>query len=149
MLKYTRYNKIDLTLFVVEPETPFSEWMSAIQSYEKEGATKYELFDTRKMTIVPNENDIEDILMYEHNYGITRPVGSKVAFVISNLKEYSRVRLFATTAKTAGVNWQTRAFFSIEEARSWLGIKLPLSLDIVSVDVKHKKVKREVRPPAE
>ena len=144
MLKYTRYNKIDLTLFVVEPETPFSEWMSAIQSYEKEGATKYELFDTRKMTIVPNENDIEDILMYEHNYGITRPVGSNVAFVISNLKEYSRVRLFATTAKTAGVNWQTHAFFSIEEAKAWLGIESPSIVDVPHSPVKssnqHKKV---------
>lgn len=96
----------------------------------------------------PTENDIKDVLMCHQKQASTRPVGSKTAFVVGNVKDHWRVRVYDTLTRVVFARWETRAFFSIEEARSWLGIKLPLSLGIVTVDVKRNKAKREVRPPA-
>ncbi len=148
MVKMTVYEEIDFTLFVVEPQTPFCEWMSAIESCDKEGGTKFELFDIRNMTIAPTENDLKDVLMYHQKNVSTRPTGSKTAFVVGNLKDHRRVRVYDTLTRVVSAPWETRAFFSIEEARVWLGIKLPPALDIVSVDVKRNRGNRGIRPPA-
>ncbi len=37
MLNFTRYRDREFTYLDVEPETPFSEWLHAIKSYEKMG----------------------------------------------------------------------------------------------------------------
>lgn len=139
MLKYSRYKKSDFTLFVVEPETPFSEWMDAIESYEKAEETKYNLFDTRNMTVTPDESDIRQLITHYQNHRSTRPAGSKTAVVVNNLREHWLVRLYSTLSKLVDVPWQTQAFFSMEEATDWLGIKLPPPVDIRAIPAGRRK----------
>lgn len=126
MLKYTRFPDCDFTLFVVEPETPITEWLSTLISYQESGETKYELYDTHKIKIIPKESDLEDIINHHHVNSSKRPAGSKTAIVVRNLKEHFLVRMYSILAKTVGGGkWHTCALFSIEEAKAWLGIERP------------------------
>jgi len=77
MLSYKRYSAQNFALFEVEPETPFSEWLVSLKTYSNEGETKYELYDVRRMTITPTEEDIRYMVSLDAHLRDRRPAGSK------------------------------------------------------------------------
>lgn len=129
MLKYERFESCDFTFFEVESETPFSDWLRALASYEKAGMTAFELFDMRRLTIHPTEQEIRQIITQDQKTRDRRPVGSKTAIVINTPMENWWVRFYSILSKVINVNWETKGFFSITEAVTWLGIDLPDSLN--------------------
>jgi hypothetical protein len=130
MLTFKRYPEYELTFFVVEPDTPFQEWVQGIEAYDRAGETKYEMYDTRKMTITPSEKDVQEVLRHHQQYASTRPDGSKTAILVSNVKEHWLVRLYSTLARVVDAHWQTQAFFTLEEAKTWLDIPWPPEEDL-------------------
>lgn len=125
MLKYQRYGKQDFALFEVEPDTLFSEWLQALRTYSEEGETKYELYDVRRMTIVPTEDEIRHMVSIDSHLKDRRPPGSKTAIVVTDNHHRWLVRFYGILSGVAEVNWETKSFTSFEEAIAWLGVECP------------------------
>lgn len=125
MLKYERYTEQSFALFEVEPETPFSEWLRSLKRYSDEGETKFELYDVRRMTLVPTEDEIRHMVSVDAHLKDRRPVGSKTAIVVHNAHHRWLVRFYGILSGVAEVTWETQSFMSFDEALSWLGVDIP------------------------
>ena len=54
----------------------------------------------------------------------TRPAGSKTALLVSQREEQGLSKIYDILAQARAATWETRAFFSLDEAEEWLGIDL-------------------------
>jgi hypothetical protein len=124
VLKFQKSKKHDFTLVTAEGVVSLDEWRDILLSYDKVGATKYELYDLRRFV---NTFSVEDMFFLADLGTMTqsiRPRSSKTALLVSQREGQGLSKIYNILAQARAATWETRAFFLPEEAERWLGIDL-------------------------
>lgn len=124
MLRFQKYEKRDFTLITAEGAVSLDEWRQVLMSYDKARATRYELYDLRRFS---NTFSVEDMFFLADLGTMTqnaRPKGGKTALLVSQREAQGLSKIYDILARARAATWETKAFFSLDEAEEWLGLDL-------------------------
>lgn len=124
MLLFVKYEELDFTHFTCEAVTTIEEWIEGLLHYDAAGPTKYELYDLRKVEVLPETKDIQQIADLGESVNNPRPLGAKTALLVSNKVQFGLARMYCLLAESHDHPWETEVFYALEGAVAWLGIDL-------------------------
>jgi hypothetical protein len=124
VFEFHTYEQQDFTLLTAEGAVPLEQWRDTLLEYDRVGATKYELYDLRRFENAFSVNDMFFLADLGAMTRSERPAGSKTALLVSQREGQGLSKVYDILAQARAATWETKAFFSLDEAEKWLGIDL-------------------------
>ncbi|MCP4643218.1 MAG: hypothetical protein GY851_22415 [bacterium] len=121
MFVYTKYPEQELAVLVVKGDTTIDEWLDALTRYDAEGPMKYELYDLRQQTTPLSSDDIHRIVQLSEKDRHLRPPEGKTAIIVGDALKFGLARMYELMSEIEGVTWETKPFYTVDEAAGWLG----------------------------
>ena len=110
----------DLTRVTLSGTVAFAEFIKALNTYGKNGPTRLELYDVRKLEGERfSTDDINRLIDFFRRHPDRRPTSSKTAVVISKTVDLGLSRMVSILSEGI-VTFQIEAFRSVEDAMDWL-----------------------------
>jgi len=113
----------DLAVFTITGELTAEDTLEVLGAYYKAGLLRFEIVDASMGTVSNiTLKQMDQIIEWAETNTITRPEGSKTAFVVPTDADYETSRFFQLLTEFNRASWPAKIVHSLFEAYEWLDL---------------------------
>jgi len=113
----------NLAIFTIIGKLTSKETIEVLSAYYKAGLLRFEIVDASRGTVKDATlKEMDEIIEWAETNTITRPEGSKTAFVVPTDADYETARFFHLLTEFNRASWPAKVVHSLFEAYEWLDL---------------------------